>query len=66
MATPRFKIADIDEKTLARIKQMEESLGLVILALTPDHPFAKLTDEQVSQIKALEESLGVYLLAYSR
>lgn len=64
MAKPRFKVADIDEASIARIKQMEESLELTILALQPHYPTAQLTEEQLAKLQVLEAELGVTLIAY--
>ena len=64
MPTRRMKIANLDEEGVQRIRQMEESLGTLILALEPHHPLAELNDDQVQKLQELEKELGVVLLAY--
>ena len=64
MAAKRMKIANLDEADLKKVKQMEESMGTLIIALEPQIPLAKLSDAQVEVLNALEEELGVVLIAY--
>ncbi len=64
MTTSRMKIANLDETSLKRLRQMEEAYGTLILALEPHHPLAELSSEQINQLRNLEESLDVVLLAY--
>lgn len=66
MAARRMKIASLDESELKKIRQMEESMGTLILALEPHIPLADLTDEQVQMLGALEKELGVVLIAYQK
>ena len=64
MVAKRMKIANLDEADLKKVKQMEESMGTLIIALEPQIPLAKLTDAQVEVLNTLEEELGVVLIAY--
>jgi hypothetical protein len=64
MTNRKMKIAYLDETALAKLKQMEESLGTLILALEPHYPLAELSPEQVEKLQALERELGVTLIAY--
>jgi len=64
MTTPRMKIANLDDASLAKLKQMEESFGSLILALEPHHPLADLSEDQVQRLQILEKELGVTLIAY--
>ena len=64
MAAKRMKIANLDEADLKKVRQMEESMGTLIIALEPQIPLAKLSDAQVEVLNALEEELGVVLIAY--
>ena len=64
MTTQKMKIAYLDETALAKLKQMEESLGTLILALEPHYPLAELSPEQVERLQKLERELGVTLIAY--
>lgn len=66
MAARRMKIASLDESELKKIRQMEESMGTLILALEPHIPLADLTDEQVEMLGTLEKELGVVLIAYQK
>ena len=64
MAKRRMKIADLDEASIERIRQMEESMGTLIIALEPHFPLAELTEEQVRKLQDVEKELGVVLIAY--
>ena len=64
MTTSRLKIANLDEASLKKLRQMEEAYGALILALEPHHPLAELSSEHINQIRNLEEELGVVLIAY--
>lgn len=64
MITPRMKIANLDDASLAKLKQMEDSFGSLILALEPYHPVANLSEDQVQKLQDLEKELGVTLIAY--
>jgi hypothetical protein len=66
MAARRMKIANLDESELKKIRQMEESMGTLILALEPHVPLADLTEEQVEMLNTLEKELGVVLIAYQK
>ena len=66
MTTRRMKIANLDEAGLKKIKQMEESMGTLIIALEPHIPLAELTEEQVETLNTLEGELGVVLIAYQK
>ena len=64
MIKRRMKIADLDETGIERIRQMEESMGTLIVALEPHVPLAELSEEQVQKLQTLEQDLGVVLIAY--
>jgi len=64
MTKRRMKIADLDEASIERIRQMEESMGTLIVALEPHFPLAELTEEQGRKLQDLEEEMGVVLIAY--
>ena len=64
MTKRRMKIADLDETSIERIRQMEESMGTLIVALEPHVPLAELTEEQVRKLQDLEKELEVVLIAY--
>ncbi|HLE14748.1 MAG TPA: hypothetical protein VI776_08370 [Anaerolineales bacterium] len=64
MTVRRMRIANLEEAEIERIRQMEESLGTLILALEPHYPPAALSEEQVEKLRQLEQELGVVLIAY--
>lgn len=64
MNVRRMKIANLEEAEVERIRQMEEQLGTLILALEPHYPVAELSEEQLAKLHALERELGVVLIAY--
>ena len=64
MTKRRMKIANLDEEGIERIRQMEESMETLIVALEPHYPLADLSDEQVNQLQDMENELGVVLIAY--
>ena len=61
-----LKIADIGESGLAKVKELEKSIGAHVMAYEFGLKVAKLTDAQRQEVAALEEELGggVILLAY--
>ena len=63
MIKRRMKIADLDEASIERIRQMEEAMGTLIVALEPHVPLAELTEEQVRKLQDLEKEMGVVLIA---
>lgn len=66
MAPQRFKIADLDDASLERLRKMEETMEAVILAFEPYHPLANLDNDQLQRLHALEEELGVVLVAFKK
>ena len=63
MTKRKMKIANLDEKSIARIRNMEETMDTLIVALEPHYPLADLSEEQVNKLQALEKDLGVVLIA---
>ncbi len=61
-----LKIADIGESGLAKVKELEKSIGAHVMAYEFGLKVAKLTDAQRQEVAALEEEMGggVILLAY--
>jgi hypothetical protein len=64
MNQTRLNPAELDESSIARLRQLEQEIGTVIIAYQPESPFAPLSDEQVARLKEVERELGVVLLAY--
>ena len=63
MTKRKMKIANLDEDSIARIRNMEESMETLIVALEPHYPLADLSEEQVNKLQDLEKDLGVVLVA---
>jgi hypothetical protein len=63
MTKRKMKIANLDEKSIARIRNMEETMDTLIVALEPHYPLADLSEEQVNKLQDLEKDLGVVLIA---
>ena len=59
-----LKIATLESDDVAKIRDLETSLGTHIMAYQPGMKMAELTDEQVEAVQGVEEKLGVILLAY--
>lgn len=65
MAVESYKIANnIDESSIAKIRNLEKELGACILALEPRYPVKQLCEEDLKKVQQLEEELHVVLLAY--
>ena len=64
MNQTRLNPAPLDEESLARLRQLEQETGTVIIAYQPESPFAHLNEGQVARLKELERELGVVLLSY--
>lgn len=60
-----LKIATLDANSVAKVRELEASLGTHIMAYQPGLKMAELTDEQVKAIRDVEKNLGVILLAYN-
>lgn len=58
--------ADLDDRALTRIRDLEEQLGCPLVAYAPESPYAPLSDEQVAALQRTEDELRVRLLAYRR
>ncbi len=63
-----LKIADIGEGGKEKVKELEESLGVHVMAFEFGLRLAKLTEAQREEVAAVEEALGggVMLLAYEK
>ena len=66
MTAPRMEMARLDEARLAKLRALEEEMGLCLVALEPAYRLADLSDEQLAGLRAAEKELGVVLLAYKR
>ena len=64
MSSPTLVPAELDTRSLDRVRAMEQELGSVIIAYKAETPFSHLSEEQLRALRKLEEELGVVLLAY--
>jgi hypothetical protein len=65
MAASKVDLAKLSDEQVEAVRQIEEKLGVVILAYTQPLMPAELTDEQLAALKAAEEAMpGVCLVAY--
>lgn len=64
MPVPKMRIANLDEASLERIRDLEEQFGTLILAVEPRYSPAELNEDQLKRLKNLEEELEVVLIAY--
>jgi len=67
METARPRVANLDEAALARLRELEQELGgLVIVAYEQDYRVADLSPDQLQRLQEAEEQLGAILVAYER
>lgn len=64
MAPPRMQVAELDEARLAKLRALEDDLGVCLVALEPAYRLAKLSEDELKAIKAGEDEMEVVLLAY--
>jgi hypothetical protein len=57
------QLAQISVTNLSKIKQLEEELGVVLIAYRPME-FAKLTEKQVNDLQKMEKDLKATVIAY--
>ena len=63
MSIGDVKIAQLDEGQLTKIRELEEKLGSVVVALEPGWEYADLSDEQLAALRSAEKELGLILVA---
>jgi hypothetical protein len=59
-----MKVAELDPARLEKVQELEEELGVYVVALEPKFALADLAPEQLARLEAAEKELGVVLLAY--
>lgn len=64
MSVPQVKIAQLDEERLAKLRDLENDLGIYLVALQLEQPLTNLSDDQVRRLHVLEEELHVTLVAH--
>jgi hypothetical protein len=59
-----MQVAELDEARLAKLRALEDDLGVCLVALEPAYRLAKLSEDELKAIKAGEDEMEVVLLAY--
>lgn len=62
--TEFLKIAELDDKSVHKIKGLEKEMGVHIMAFESGLDLADLSKEQLNRVQALEDALGVTLIVY--
>jgi len=57
--------AAVDAAQLDEIKQLEQQLGKIIVAVQPAAEYASLTRDELKAIRTAEEKLGLVMVAYN-
>ncbi|MCP4426689.1 MAG: hypothetical protein GY803_19525 [Chloroflexi bacterium] len=60
----QVRYARLDREKMAKVRELEESLGGWVVAVEPIATLADLSAEQLQAVKEIEDDLGVVLLAY--
>ncbi len=61
----QVKLASIDQERTKMIKDLENKLGICLVAYeNNDSPFAGLSEDQLAEIRQMEKETGLTLLAY--
>jgi hypothetical protein len=64
MHVDHFHTAEVNAEHLKNIQQLEQELGVVLVAMEADPEPAELNAEQLAMIKTLEEKTGKVIVAY--
>lgn len=62
-ASAYIGFAQLSEDQLGELRQLEQELGAVVIALQPTVPVAALSDAQVARLQEIERRMGLVLLA---
>ena len=62
-AQNEVKFAELDEKALGRLHELEEEIGSCLVAVAPDWRPAKLGKKQLKRLRKAEKEMGVLLVA---
>ena len=62
--TQHLRIAELDPEAVAKIRTLEDELGMHIMAFGEPLRFAGLLRDELAKVTALEEELGVTLVVY--
>lgn len=65
MAGPNLKVANLDDRALESVRQLESSLGKTVIAYESiPRKFAHLTLDETRRLQEVERMLDVTLVAY--
>ncbi|MDO9033875.1 MAG: hypothetical protein Q7U51_01550 [Methanoregula sp.] len=56
--------AKLAKTPVKEIQELEEKLGVTLVAYDKVHPYKKLTTAQIAKVKAAEKETGAILVAY--
>jgi hypothetical protein len=59
-----FAPAKVNDSQLEKIRNLEQNIGKVIVAIEPKQQFARLTQDQLNELRTAEQELGVVMVAY--
>lgn len=62
--TQHLRIAELDPEAVAKIRALEDDLGMHIMAFGKPLRFAGLLRDELAKVTALEQELGVTLIVY--
>ena len=65
MAGSRMRFANLDEKDMLKVRELEKQMNSLVLVMERHSPLARLDDAQLEQLRSLERDLGVVLVAYA-
>ena len=65
MEATGMSIAKLSDDKLARLKGLENEMGVCLVALEEEFSLARLSPEHVERLQDAERDLGVVLLAYN-
>lgn len=57
--------ARLEPAKVAKIEQLEDELGVILLAHEKQTPVASLSPADLEELRAIEKKMGVVLVAYA-
>ena len=61
-----MQLANLDQTAVERLQQLEQELGVELIALEPGPDFARLDRDQIARLRAAEDEFGTVLIAFRR
>ena len=62
----KYQPANISDQELDQIKDLEQDMEKVIVAVEPKPQFARLSENELTDLQQAEKKLGVVMLAYEQ